>query len=168
MTSYSDLLKDPRWQRKRLESLEAAGWACARCGDKETTLHVHHRQYIKGRKPWEYTLAELQVLCAPCHEGHHEFQKKLNQLVEGVDPCSEDVLLAVIAGYLCASLEGDHGYIESARQSDPVSFVCGGIAGMLRGGGDDPLKAAVTALRAEGRVLNPGEEEVLRRAEEIL
>ena len=40
--SYKKLLKDPRWQKKRLKVLERAGWACEECGDTKTELHVHH------------------------------------------------------------------------------------------------------------------------------
>jgi hypothetical protein len=39
--SYADLLKDPRWQKKRLEVLESNGWACEACGSATKTLHVH-------------------------------------------------------------------------------------------------------------------------------
>jgi hypothetical protein len=66
--SYADLLRDPQWQRKRLEVMQAAGFACAECGDTTTTLNVHHTYYAKGRKPWEYELDELRCLCEPCHE----------------------------------------------------------------------------------------------------
>jgi hypothetical protein len=34
---YADLLKNPQWQKKRLEVLEASGWECEMCGDKTTT-----------------------------------------------------------------------------------------------------------------------------------
>lgn len=53
-TPYWQLLKDPRWQRKRLEVLNRANFACRECGGTDLTLHVHHRYYISGRKPWEY------------------------------------------------------------------------------------------------------------------
>lgn len=69
--SYSDLLRDPRWQRKRLEVMSAAGFACIQCGDTETTLNVHHTHYVKGRKPWEYDASELRCLCEPCHGREH-------------------------------------------------------------------------------------------------
>jgi hypothetical protein len=29
--SYGDLLRDPRWQKKRLEMLDAAEWKCTCC-----------------------------------------------------------------------------------------------------------------------------------------
>lgn len=66
--SYSEKLKDPRWQKKRLEVLERAGWKCEGCGDAANTLHVHHGHYVKGREPWEYPAHVLWSLCEDCHE----------------------------------------------------------------------------------------------------
>jgi hypothetical protein len=65
--SYADLLKDPRWQKKRLEVLESNGWACEACGSATKTLHVHHPKYKNGSMPWEYEKDELEVLCEDCH-----------------------------------------------------------------------------------------------------
>lgn len=70
-TSYFQKLRDPRWQKKRLEALEAADWSCQRCCDKESTLNVHHKQYFKGREPWDYEVKQLAVLCEECHEAEH-------------------------------------------------------------------------------------------------
>jgi hypothetical protein len=64
--TYAEKLKDPRWQKKRLVILERAGWACQVCGDKETTLHVHHLKY--GKEPWEIEDKYLECLCESCHE----------------------------------------------------------------------------------------------------
>lgn len=66
--SYADKLKDPRWQKKRLEILEKANWTCAECGDTGTTLHVHHLAYCKGAEPWEYPDSLYRCLCEECHE----------------------------------------------------------------------------------------------------
>ena len=65
--SYAEKLRDPRWQRKRLEVMQSAGWACELCGDEKTTLNVHHRHYRRGAEPWDYKRRELQCLCEPCH-----------------------------------------------------------------------------------------------------
>lgn len=67
-SSYSDKLKDPRWQRKRLEVLERAEWKCECCGAVDRTLHVHHGHYDRGADPWEYDLFTLWSLCEECHE----------------------------------------------------------------------------------------------------
>jgi hypothetical protein len=69
--TYSDLLKDPRWQRKRLEIFERDNWTCLKCNDSSNTLHVHHTSYIKGRAPWEYEGEYFETLCVSCHDKEH-------------------------------------------------------------------------------------------------
>ncbi|MFH2030299.1 MAG: hypothetical protein ABIJ40_06675 [Bacteroidota bacterium] len=71
MSDYTNLFKDVRWQKKRLEVLDANNWECENCGDKEKTLNVHHRYYTKGKKPWEYENEELICLCENCHSDYH-------------------------------------------------------------------------------------------------
>lgn len=66
--TYSELLKDPRWQKKRLKILDRDGFECKNCGDTTKTLHVHHRRYINGRNPWEYEDSNLVTLCCDCHK----------------------------------------------------------------------------------------------------
>lgn len=80
-TPYFQKLLDPRWQRKRLESLEASEWRCEICMDKSRTLHVHHKQYIKGREPWEYEADQLSVLCDVCHSEQHSTDDGLIDVV---------------------------------------------------------------------------------------
>ena len=75
-TTYSEKLKDPRWQRRRLEKLNASDWKCDKCSTPHVTLHVHHIKYTKGREPWEYADDELRVLCAPCHSAEHPDKPK--------------------------------------------------------------------------------------------
>jgi len=65
---YLAKLRDPRWQKMRLQVLERDEWVCQRCFDKKSTLHVHHRWYLRGREPWEYPLEALLTLCETCHE----------------------------------------------------------------------------------------------------
>ena len=69
--TYAEKFKDPRWQKKRLEVLERDKWACKNCGDSESTLHVHHKYYTKGKDPWEYPIDAFLTLCAECHECEH-------------------------------------------------------------------------------------------------
>lgn len=70
--TYWELLRDPRWQRRRLEIMERANWACQLCGDKKETLNVHHRIYRKGAMPWDYSDTELACLCETCHYAETE------------------------------------------------------------------------------------------------
>lgn len=65
--------------------LEAADWTCSSCESKEKTLHVHHRIYIRGRKPWEYEASDLLVLCEDCHGVHHETKEAWDRLFANLD-----------------------------------------------------------------------------------
>lgn len=66
--TYSEKLRDPRWQKKRLEILTRDEWTCQNCADTQNTLHVHHRIYEKGNDPWDIANDCLITLCAVCHE----------------------------------------------------------------------------------------------------
>lgn len=67
---YLEKLKDPRWQKKRLEILERDGWRCKSCGNKEVTLHVHHIFYFPKKDPWEINNGFLVTFCEDCHKPH--------------------------------------------------------------------------------------------------
>jgi hypothetical protein len=83
--SYSEKLRDPRWQKKRLEILERDLWICQRCCDTETTLHVHHCYYNNTLEPWEYPNESLVTLCENCHKTEKdEFQLVINMLSSGL------------------------------------------------------------------------------------
>ena len=73
--SYSEKLKDPRWQKKRLKILERDNWTCQICDSTDKTLHVHHKIYIAGYDPWEYDDDTLITYCEDCHEKETDAQK---------------------------------------------------------------------------------------------
>lgn len=66
--SYGEKLKDPRWQRKRLEIMKRAGFCCQMCGDNQETLNVHHVNYTKGKEPWDYEDSNFRCYCESCHK----------------------------------------------------------------------------------------------------
>ncbi len=70
--TYSDKLKNPKWQRKRLEILKRDDFTCKYCGDKETELHVNHKSY--NGSPWEVADSELETVCKHCHLLIHEIK----------------------------------------------------------------------------------------------
>lgn len=98
--TYGELLRDPRWQRKRLEAMEAASFACEKCGDTEKTLNVHHVKYRKNAAPWEYELDELETLCEACHQAVHSYTRMITGLCSVLDP----IQLSVAAGFMKAML----------------------------------------------------------------
>ena len=68
MKTYFEKLKDPRWQRKRLEIMQRDEFVCKICYDGESTLNVHHCYYGKKRDPWDYDDDHLMTLCEECHK----------------------------------------------------------------------------------------------------
>jgi hypothetical protein len=104
LTAYQQKLRDPRWQKKRLQVLERDGWACQTCQDTTTTLHVHHMCYSKGKDPWEYPMSALQTLCEECHlyetERRPDHEAHLLTALRWCYYDAEDVLhLALAFGY---------------------------------------------------------------------
>ena len=65
--TYSEKLRDPRWQKKRLEIMNRDAFQCCDCRSKTETLNVHHAFYRKGADPWDYDNEWLITLCEPCH-----------------------------------------------------------------------------------------------------
>jgi hypothetical protein len=71
--TYSEKLKNPSWQKKRLEIFSRDGFACQFCFDTENTLHVHHLKY-KGVNPWDTPDKYLLTICEECHKKEHAEQ----------------------------------------------------------------------------------------------
>lgn len=95
--SYSEKLKDPRWQKKRLEILQRADFKCEDCGASDKTLHVHHGYYERGHDPWEYNEASLHCLCEECHESAQEALRDIHWEVAQVHPANLVHILWAIA-----------------------------------------------------------------------
>jgi hypothetical protein len=136
VSSYSEKLRDPRWQRRRLEKLQANDFACECCGDPESTLHVHHRLYRKGADPWDYADNELAVLCEVCHAEDHQAKSELEELMccvpHGMSSWRE--IGVIVAGYLCTSLPA--GFMDTERllrfkEKWALGFDVGRQAGMV-------------------------------------
>lgn len=77
--TYSEKLKDPRWQKKRLEIMERDGWVCSFCGDKESTLHIHHIEYTPFCDPWDQPDHLMVTVCEPCHQSEYESRNSTEQ-----------------------------------------------------------------------------------------
>lgn len=78
--TYAEKLKDPRWQKKRLEIMQRDDFKCTQCNSSKKTLHVHHRFYLKGSEPWEYENDALRTLCEQCHAIRHRFEASAKDL----------------------------------------------------------------------------------------
>ena len=73
---YAQALRDPRWQRRRLEILHRDQWRCRKCGAADRELHVHHTVYVAGAAPWEAPKRTLETLCVVCHRATHAAQRR--------------------------------------------------------------------------------------------
>lgn len=100
--TYQEKLKDPRWQKKRLKILERDNWMCQLCGDKDKTLHVHHKSYQRNTDPWNYPNELLVTVCDECHKFIYEnyplFEMELIETVRQyiLDPYDVDFLSVAI------------------------------------------------------------------------
>ena len=111
--AYSEKLKDPRWQKKRLEILERDSWSCQICGDSESTLHVHHYKYEND--PWEVDNIYLKTLCESCHEmEHHDLKLYKKNLSDELLELESDCYFS-----LCAVV---HYLKENSKYPNQVSF----------------------------------------------
>ena len=80
--TYSEKLKDPRWQRKRLEIYQRDNFTCLSCLRNDKTLTVHHVVYSKKTEPWDYPDHCLQTLCLECHHLRQELMDKISDAVK--------------------------------------------------------------------------------------
>lgn len=102
MSDYSEKLKDPRWQKKRLEILERDNFACVFCYDSASTLNVHHRVYFPNLEPWDYPDKLLITLCESCHKREIDerkiYEQQLLNNLRILFPCDSIKELSVAFG----------------------------------------------------------------------
>lgn len=125
--------KHPNWQKKRLEALDDAGWACQECETKNDQLHVHHVRYIKGRKIWEYELHEFRVLCEACHAQEHIYKEAIGDLLTIANryqiPSGE--IASLLFGYI--SRMGPADLEPMSKISEVIIYECGLFSGEIAG-----------------------------------
>ena len=90
--SYSELLKHPKWQKKRLEILNRDGFSCMDCGDSESTLHVHHIKYIYGNDIWDYNDSNFVTLCESCHNDITKMKKYIKSTIDDTFISLDEIL----------------------------------------------------------------------------
>lgn len=143
--TYSEQLRHPNWQRRRLEILSKASFSCEWCGDTESTLNVHHKHYRKGRMAWEYEDHELTALCEPCHRQEHEHRAVLDEILNEL---SCDYAVGILAGYATRL-----GHLSPQRSADIFAahkreFTMGYMAACIDCAGD-PLDAHIGKLKKD-------------------
>lgn len=121
--SYSDKLKDPRWQRRRLKILERDNWACVSCHIDNETLNVHHLKYHPSGNPWEVEDRHLITLCEDCHKEEHSSRKAYEERL--LDALKGKSLTA--GGVLCLAKAFD-----TSELLYPLDFLIENIEYLLR------------------------------------
>lgn len=104
--TYSELLKDPRWQKRRLEIFQKDRWTCTRCPnglDDGKEFHAHHLHYLPNCPPWLYPDDAIVTLCEDCHAKAHGKPVKLEH----------DIV--VIGRRIGDSIRGLRGFTERER-----------------------------------------------------
>jgi hypothetical protein len=102
-SQYLQKLRDPKWQKKRLDVMSHHDFCCEICGDSESTLHVHHKQYLKNYEPWEYDVKQLSCVCENCHKNTHDLSDELSFCCSFLPldgPNNRSEIAAIIAGIL--------------------------------------------------------------------
>lgn len=160
--SYYAQLKHPKWQRKRLEVLEAAGFSCVRCSDADSTLHVHHKRYVKGRMAWEYANAELAALCEACHGYEHEEEesrKHLLSLLGYAGPLTASEFFAYGAGALFHHVRDDlelYSLVDAYRDGCPLQYWAGLFAHRFSSLLLSSCESPKTSMEAVADMAKPG------------
>lgn len=119
--TYWEKLKDPRWQKRRLEIFNGAGFKCEACGDKDSTLHVHHGVYWKGRDPWDYPDNVLWCLCESCHEMAETTREEMYTEIACVHPDFQELLASAVTGFCSLTMDlmrGVDSYEEIERHAN--------------------------------------------------
>lgn len=132
--TYAEKLRDPKWQRRRLEVLERSGWQCCECGETSRELHVHHGYYEKGLDPWEYPDDTLHALCKDCHASMGAERVDLERAIGRLSPseCQQ------VRGYVLAMVANCSG--EAIVANDYPT--CNGIADYLGATTDSVVQIA--------------------------
>jgi len=178
--TYREQLLHPNWQRRRLERLEAAGWKCSACLEKDRTLHVHHKRYVKGRLAWEYEDPELAVLCDECHDSAHETRDELLRIMcyaETFSPAgiTEADLVTLNAAFLFSAAGGvpDEHLAEAAATGSLRILAVANMAGMFHSSelslselGDLPMLLSQAGLSGLRTLLAEARAEVERQVNE--
>ena len=102
--------KDPRWQKKRLERFELAGWKCCECSSTKNELNLHHYWYENGRDVWDYPDACFVVLCDGCHESWHAKKSSIDKVLK-FSLSEMDQAHGLLCGLRCATYGTDFAFI---------------------------------------------------------
>lgn len=115
--TYSEQLRHPKWQKRRLEIMQRDEFTCQLCYDQESPLHVHHKHYSKGKSAWEYDDDALVTVCEACHDVLHEQGERVKQVMAKLrvdGPCCIDEAIGLVAGWAAQGIGADFAQFAEA------------------------------------------------------
>lgn len=116
-SEYLEKLKDPRWQKKRLEIFNRDNFTCRSCGETKKPLNAHHQYYKSGNDPWDYESESIVTLCEDCHivePGERQFiEGELLLILKKKGFVADDLLDIVEAIKICDTTKGYTSLITS-------------------------------------------------------
>jgi hypothetical protein len=117
--AYSDKLKSPKWQKKRLQILERDNWQCQYCKDTETQLQVHHLKY--NGEPWDAKNEDLITTCFDCHELISKVEVKFHVIIKMKATINNGVK------FICKVTfkDGSNGIMFIYKEKDSTGFSLG-------------------------------------------
>jgi hypothetical protein len=132
--SYSEKLKHPKWQRKRLEIMQRDDFKCKLCNDSETTLNVHHYEYGQG-EPWDIEDSKLITTCEHCHSIIHEVLSELEfnqadlKIFKKINKDKDSYLFTILVNpiryivLISMSINGQFHYPAQVIDSDRLEII---------------------------------------------
>jgi 5-methylcytosine-specific restriction endonuclease McrA len=87
--TYKELLRTKEWKYYRLYVATVKNFTCELCGDIfYRGYHIHHKHYIDGLMPWQYSIKDVMFLCAQHHYKVHrpEIEDKINKAIKRNNP----------------------------------------------------------------------------------
>lgn len=130
---HAEQREHPKWQRRRLEIMDKADFACERCGDDETQLHVHHKYYVWDNELWDYPDEALECLCRKCHQAVEDakvesksLDEEIRRLTKLLAPDYTNQIVGYLRGMACLYLNRDE--VIPAPDHEAVSGLAGVIA----------------------------------------
>ena len=121
---YDEQLGSVLWIRLREAALSRNDGKCEHCSRRAT--EVHHKQYIYGRKAWEYALIFLQSLCRVCHSLAHA------QPIPVIDELGVTIGALPTKCFPCERCKGTGNLPEFNHIQHGICFKCVG-AGFIAG-----------------------------------
>lgn len=144
--NYKKKLTDPQWQKRRLEIFQRDKFQCCFCHSKTKELHVHHKQYLPGREPWEYDSKDLLTLCYQCHESDHITNGSITRFLNFIQiakSCDTQDLKFHVANIPHTLTEEQYWTVMGViceRENQPIPLTGEVLFNLLSDYGEDTLK----------------------------